>query len=81
MSSLIICAHLAPDARADLKDADMTIYRAYAVRFDGNFSGYEALICADDNDATVKARGLTQNSAIELWTGERFVTRLEHRPN
>jgi hypothetical protein len=56
----------------------MKQYRAYAVRLDGNFDGYKSLNCADDDDAIGKARLLTENSAIELWTGERFVTRLEH---
>jgi hypothetical protein len=57
----------------------MAHYRAYAVRFDGNFDGYESLICADDHDAIGKAKRLADGSAIELWTGERFVTRLEYK--
>lgn len=57
----------------------MSHYRAYAVRFDGNFDGYLSLVCADDLEAVGKARHLADDSAIELWTGERFVTRLEHR--
>jgi hypothetical protein len=54
----------------------MAHYRAYAVRFDGNFDGYESLTCADDNDAIGKAKRLADSSAIELWSGERFITRL-----
>jgi hypothetical protein len=57
----------------------MTPYRAYAVRFDGRFDGYKSLSCADDDDAIGRARLLAENSAIELWSGERFVTRLEHK--
>jgi hypothetical protein len=57
----------------------MIHYRAYAVRFDGNFDGYESLNCVDDDDAIGKARLLADDSAIELWSGERFVTRLEHK--
>jgi hypothetical protein len=57
----------------------MTHYRAYAVRSDGNFDGYELLTCADDDDAIGKAKPLADGSAIELWNGERFITRLEHR--
>lgn len=30
----------------------MVHYRAYAVRFDGNFDGYESLNCADDDQAS-----------------------------
>jgi hypothetical protein len=57
----------------------MAHYRAYAVRFDGNFDGYEPLNCDDDDEAIGRAIRLSNNSAIELWTGERFVTRLEHK--
>jgi hypothetical protein len=57
----------------------MPYYRVYAVRFDGNFDGYESLSCADDDEAVSRATRLSSNSAIELWTGERFVTRLEYK--
>jgi hypothetical protein len=57
----------------------MTPYRAYAVRPNGSFDGYKALNCADDDEAIGTARCLTESSAIELWSGERFVTRIEHR--
>ena len=57
----------------------MTPYRAYAVRPNGNFDGYQALVCTDDDEAIDTARHLTDSSAIELWTGERFVTRMEHK--
>jgi hypothetical protein len=55
----------------------MADYRAYAVWPDGSFVGFEMLICADDEAAIGRARLLAEGSAIELWTGERFVTRLE----
>jgi hypothetical protein len=57
----------------------MKNYRAYAVWPNGNFEGYEALICVDDDDAIGRARRLADKSAIELWSGERFITRLEHK--
>jgi len=57
----------------------MAHYRAYAVRSDGNFDGYDSLTCADDDDAIGKAKPLADSSAIELWSGERFITRLEHK--
>jgi hypothetical protein len=57
----------------------MKNYRAYAVWPNGNFEGYEALICVDDDEAIGRARRLADNSAIELWSGERFITRLEHK--
>jgi hypothetical protein len=56
---------------------DMAHYRAYAVKFDGNFDGYESLNCDDDAEAIGEAQRLANNSAIELWTGERFVARME----
>jgi hypothetical protein len=59
----------------------MPDYRAYAVRFDGHFVGFELLDCADDDEAIDKARRLADNSAIELWTGERFITQLERKSN
>jgi hypothetical protein len=54
-------------------------YRAYAVQFDGNFDGYEPLTFVADNDAIGKAQQLASSSAIELWSGERFVTPLERK--
>jgi hypothetical protein len=57
----------------------MKSYRAYAVWPNGNFEGYEALICVDDDEAIGAARRLADKSAIELWSGERFITRLEHK--
>jgi hypothetical protein len=44
----------------------MAHYRAYAVRFDGNFDGYEPLNCDDDDEAIGRAIRLSNNSAIEL---------------
>jgi hypothetical protein len=57
----------------------MKNYRAYAVWPNGNFEGYEALICVDDDEAIGRARRLADKSAIELWSGEPFITRLEHK--
>jgi hypothetical protein len=49
------------------------------VQFDGNFDGYQSLNCTDDEDAIDQARRLADSGAIELWSGERFITRLEHK--
>jgi hypothetical protein len=35
--------------------------------------------CVDDDEAIGRARRLADKSAIELWSGERFITRLEHK--
>jgi hypothetical protein len=58
----------------------LTEYRAYIVGLDGRFMGFEPLICADDAEATEKARRLVDGHDVELWSGERFVTRLRHKP-
>jgi hypothetical protein len=55
----------------------MARYRVYAVQFDGNFDGCETLSCIDDHEAIGEAQRLASNSAIELWSGERFVARME----
>jgi hypothetical protein len=55
----------------------MARYRVYAVQFDGNFDGYETLSCTDDDEAIGEAQRLANNSAIEVWSGERFVARME----
>jgi len=58
----------------------MASYRVYAVQFDGNFDGYETLSCSDDDEAIGEAQRLANNSAIEVWSGERFVARMECKP-
>ena len=55
----------------------MARYRVYAVQFDGNFDGYETLSCNDDGEALFEAQRLANNTAIEVWSGERFVARME----
>ena len=57
----------------------MADYRAYTLGTDDHFLGFEALICADDLEAIDKAKRLVDGHDIELWSGERFVTRLERR--
>ena len=55
----------------------MAEYRAYVVGHDGHFLRFEALICADDAEAIAKAKRLVDDNDVELWSGERFVTRLK----
>ena len=55
----------------------MVEYRAYSVDRDGHFVGFEALICNDDAEAIEKAKRLVHGYAIELWSGDRLVMRLE----
>jgi hypothetical protein len=58
-------------------DYGVVEYRAYSVDHDGHFVGFEALICTDDAEAIEKAKRLVHGYAIELWSGDRLVTRLE----
>jgi hypothetical protein len=58
-------------------DPGVAEYRAYVVGHDGHFMRFEALICADDAEAIAKAKRLVDYHDVELWSGDRFVTRLE----
>jgi hypothetical protein len=52
----------------------MPEYRAYMVGPEGNFVGYEPLICADDGEAIGKAKRLAGQYPVELWSGPMLVT-------
>jgi hypothetical protein len=52
-------------------------YRAYLVDQDGHFVSLEPMVCADDAEAIEKAQHLVDRFSVELWSGERFVIRLE----
>jgi hypothetical protein len=58
----------------------MAEYRAYAIGQDGHFIGFEALICANDAEAIEQAKRLVDGYDIELWSGDRLVTRLSPEP-
>jgi len=55
----------------------MLEYRAYFVGSDGHFVGFEPLVCRDDAEAEAKALRFPCGHDIELWSGERFVLKLE----
>jgi hypothetical protein len=55
----------------------MQEYRAYTVGLDGHFVGFEAMLCATDAEAIKKSRLLVGDRPIELWSGARFVIRLD----
>ena len=55
----------------------MIEYRAFIVGSDGHFAGFEPLICADDAEAIAKAKRLVVDHDVELWSGDRLVTRLK----
>jgi hypothetical protein len=58
----------------------MAEYRAYIVGDDEHFIGFEPLICADDGEAIELAKRLVDGHDIELWNGDRLVTRLNKLP-
>jgi hypothetical protein len=58
----------------------MPEFRAYAVGDDGHFSGYDPLICADDQEAITKAKILAQRHGVELWSGPRLVSSIPKQP-
>jgi hypothetical protein len=55
----------------------MAEYRAYTIGRDGHFIAVKALTCADDAEAIDTAKPLVDGHDIELWSGDRLVTRLE----
>jgi hypothetical protein len=58
----------------------MPEYRAYTVRVDGHFIGFEPIVCADDAAAVEKAKRLVDGHDVELWSGPRLIIRLERKP-
>ena len=55
----------------------MIDYRAYIVGQDGHFASFRAFACSNDSDAIEWAKQLVDGHDIELWSGERFITKLE----
>jgi hypothetical protein len=55
----------------------VTDYRAYIVGDDGHFIGCEPIVCANDSEAIAKAKRLVGKCPVEVWSGERFVKRLD----
>ena len=58
----------------------MPDYRVYFVGPDGHFFNFKPLICGSDDEALAEARQLIDGHAVELWSGERFITKLKHEP-
>ena len=55
----------------------MAEYRAYVVGDDGHIVSFRAFICDTDAGATVWAKQMVDGHGVELWSGERFVLKLE----
>ena len=57
----------------------MAEYRAYEIGKNGHITRSRGLVCTDDA-AAVWASQLFDGNDIELWSGERFVLRIAHKP-
>ena len=55
----------------------MIEYRAYALDAEGHIARSIPLVCPDDAEAIAKARETLEDCAIEIWSGARFVARLD----
>jgi hypothetical protein len=54
-------------------------YRIYRVSQDGHFLSAEDVECADDQEATKKARQGADHHDVELWERDRFIVRVLHK--
>jgi hypothetical protein len=70
-----------PGRQTDLHgyDFSMAEYRAYLVGHDGHFVSFEGFASLDDGEAITKAKRLVDGHDVELWSGERFIIRLDHK--
>ena len=59
--------------------AQVNEYRAYTVGNDGHFTASRAFTCANDADAIVWAKQLMDRHDVELWSGARFVIKLDYQ--
>lgn len=59
--------------------SEMEEYRVYEMEDDGHIVKATPLICSDDHEAIARARELAGMRVVEIWSGERFVTRLSPR--
>ena len=57
----------------------MNEYRAYTLGDDDHITASRGFTCPGDSDAIVWAKQLMDGHDIELWSGDRFVIRLDHR--
>jgi hypothetical protein len=57
----------------------MTEYRAYMIGDDGHFIGDRLFTCDSDADAIEWAKQLVDGHDVQLWSGPRFVVKLEKK--
>jgi len=60
----------------------MAEYRAYVVGRDGHHLRSHAFVAADEESAIEHAKKFIDVHNVELWSGTRFIARLDHKaPN
>jgi hypothetical protein len=64
-----------------LERVQMNHYRVVTIDHDGKLSRHRGFVCDTDGDAIVWAKQLVDAEPVELWSGARFVARLEPRSN
>ena len=64
-----------------LEHVQMNHYRIVKIDYDGQLSRHRGFVCDNDDDAIVWAKQLVDEAPVELWSGARFVARLEPRSN
>jgi hypothetical protein len=57
--------------------SDEVEYRAYVVGLDGHFIRPHIFIAEDDAAAVENARQFVEGHDIEIWSGARFILRLQ----
>jgi hypothetical protein len=62
---------------AGASPAEMIEYRLYFVGDDGRFNDFRAFASVSDEDALIQSKQIMDGQAVELWSGARFVARLE----
>jgi hypothetical protein len=55
----------------------MANYRIVTIASDGTLTRSRSFDCDNDADAIVRAKQSVDKAPIELWSGARFVTRIE----
>jgi hypothetical protein len=57
--------------------AKVSEYCIYVIGEDGSAVTLRAFVCDNDADATIWAKQLIDRQDVELWSGNRFVTRVK----
>ena len=59
--------------------AQVNEYRAFTVGHDGHVTASRAFVCANDEDAIVWTKQLVDGYDVELWSGDRFIIKIDHQ--